>query len=266
MRSGYWQDLTTADFVGSDTTDCIAVLPVAATEQHGPHLPLSTDAVINQGIVEALLSEAGDERSILVLPAINVGCSLEHENFPGTLSVQAGTLIDVWTGIGRDVCRAGIKKLVLLNSHGGQTAIVDLVAVKLRAECEMLVARANYFRFGVPDDLFDTDEISQGIHGGEVETSLMLHIAPQLVRHAFLQDFSTTSSVIDAHSQVLGIEKPIGIGWLAEDLNLHGVVGNAARADAVRGGQYLNYLVERLLLLCDELKACKAQPFDSSAR
>ena len=200
------------------------------------------------------------------MPALPVGHSPEHESFAGTLSADAATLTAMWTDVGRSVARAGVDKLVILNSHGGQKTIVDLVALQLRKQYRMLVARANYFAFGMPQGLFDTQEISNGIHGGEVETSLMLHLTPELVRREHLANFDSAVERFRSRNEMLGIEKPVGIGWLSEDLNPAGVVGNAARADAARGAVYLEFLAERLLTLCEELIDPANQPFDSSAR
>ncbi len=253
MKSGYWQSLTTQDFEGIDSDRTIAVLPVAAIEQHGPHLPLATDAVINAGIIEHALELLSQEPVVLVLPAVEVGHSLEHTSFPGTLTADAATLIDLWCEIGRSVARAGVRKLVILNSHGGQRALVDIAAVKLRAELGMLVVRANYFGFGCPEGLFDGDEIAHGLHGGEIETSLMLHLAPELVRREALDNFASKSAELAAGNGILGIEKPVGIGWMSEDLNIAGVCGNAKRADADRGRVYLEYVAARLAELCAEV-------------
>jgi len=258
IGSGYWQDLTTADFSKLDESTAVAVLPVAAIEQHGPHLPLSTDAVINAGIVARTLEMLGDEPTVLVLPPLPVGHSLEHVNFAGTLSADASTLLDLWCAMGRDVARTGLRKLVLLNSHGGQKSLVDLAAVRLRAEFNLRVARANYFSFGAPAGLFAPEEIVHGIHGGEVETSLMLHLAPELVRRDALADFASGSEALARSNSLLGFEKPVGMGWLSEDLNPAGVCGNAARADAERGGQYLEHLARSFVVLLEELASLES--------
>src|SRR5262249_9443198 len=189
VQSGYWQDRTTADFRLVDPETTVALLPVAAIEQHGPHLPLSTDTVINDGLVRAALALVASRTTLLVLPTFSVGPIPEHTTLPGTLSIADATLADAWTDVGRSVARAGVRKLLILNTHGGQKALVDIVAMRLRAELKMLVARATYFAFGSPPGLFDSAERAHDIHGGEVETSLMLHLAPQLVRKDALADF-----------------------------------------------------------------------------
>jgi creatinine amidohydrolase len=255
VRSGYWADCASTDFGALDPESTIAILPVAAIEQHGPHLPLSTDAVINAGIIRALLARTTAAPLRLVLPALEIGTSHEHGGFPGTLSVDASALGAVWGDVGRSGGRAGVRKLVIFNTHGGQKSLVDQVALRLRADLGMLVVRATYFAFGSPPGLFDAAELVNDIHGGEVETSLMLHLAPELVRKREIADFRGLPHELAARNELLGVEKPIGIGWLSQDLHPKGVVGNAARADAERGAAQLEYLVERFATLLAEVAA-----------
>lgn len=249
----HWQDLTTLHFQALDPERTIAVLPLAAVEQHGPHLPLATDAIINAGLIDGLLQKPAGIARVLVLPAMTIGHSLEHRDYAGTLSLSAETLLANWSEVGSSVARAGLSKLVLLNTHGGQTSLVQLAALRLRAEHRMLVVRANYFGFGSPPGLFEEDELKHGIHGGEMETSLLLHLRPDLVRREALADFTGLPQQLALKNQVLGAEKPIGFGWMSQDLHPMGVVGNAARADAARGKQLLDYLVEKLVLLIEEV-------------
>jgi creatinine amidohydrolase len=257
LRSGYWQDLTTADFESVVPEDVVALMPVAAIEQHGPHLPLATDALINDGVVGAALERSPPRPTLLVLPALSIGASLEHQSFAGTLSVAADALSAVWLDVGRSVARAGIRKLILFNTHGGQRALLDSVALRLRVELSMLVVRATYFSFGTPPGLFDAQELLHDIHGGEVETSLLLHLRPDLVRRDALADFKGLPHELAAQHSLLGVEKPVGIGWLSEDLHAAGVCGNAARADAERGAKHLDYLADRLVTLIGEVGAAR---------
>ena len=144
----FWQDLTTTELDGLDPMSTLALLPVAAIEQHGPHLPLSTDLIINRGIVHEAITRLAPGVRVLVLPEQAIGDSVEHTAFPGTLSLQPELLLALWAEIGRGVTRTGLRKLVILNSHGGQVGFVDQAALRLRAEEHMLVIRANYFTFG----------------------------------------------------------------------------------------------------------------------
>lgn len=256
MHSGYWQELTTVDFDTLDAERTVALLPVAAIEQHGPHLPLATDAVINDGIVRAALPRIdASAATLLVLPALRVGTSTEHESFPGTLSIPPTMLADVWTEVGRGVARAGVRKLVIFNTHGGQKSVVDIAALRLRAERRMLVVRASYFAFGAPPGLYDAAESTHDIHGGEVETSLMLHLRPDLVRLDRAENFRGLPHELAERNRMLGAEKPVGFGWLAEDLHPAGVCGNAANADAERGEAHLAHLAIRLAALVGEVAA-----------
>jgi len=254
----FWHNLTTTDFSGLDPESTVALLPVSAIEQHGPHLPLATDALVGAGLVRAAMELIGDD--LLVLPAIEFGHSLEHADFPGTLSVGAEALLATWIDVGRSVARAGIRKLVLLNTHGGNIPLVQLAALRLRHEMNMLVVRADYFSFGTPPNLFAADELRHGIHGGEVETSLMLHLQPQLVRREALADFSTLSRDMADRNELLGPEKPVGFGWMSQDLNAQGVAGNAVRAEAQSGKILLDYLAQKLAVLIEEVKATPLSP------
>jgi len=255
VRIDEWQQLTSCDLSDVDPESTIALLPVASVEQHGPHLPLGTDALIGQGIIEALPRDADDAPRVLVLPQLAVGDSTEHQGFPGTLSIEAETLIAAWMGIGRSIARAGVRTLVVFNSHGGQVGLLNVVALRLRVEIQMLVVRCSYFAFGTPPGLFAEDELAHGFHGGEVETSLMLHLRPSLVRREHLQDFQALPAQMARHNEVLGVESPLGIGWMSQDLHPAGVCGNAARADAERGAKLVTYLASKLATLIEELAA-----------
>lgn len=255
MHSGYWQELTTSEFDAIDVEKTVAVLPVAAIEQHGPHLPLATDALINAGIVRAALPAIPDDVVALILPPLDYGASSEHGDFNGTLAVEPELLLNVWLNIADDVARAGIRKLVILNSHGGQKSLVDLAALNLRTAHDMLAVRCNYFSFGAPDDLFSKEEWSTGLHGGEIETSLMLHLHPDLVRNEALRHFDSLAATLAKKNRWLGAEKPIGFGWKAQDLNAAGVTGNAAAADAARGRIYLEHIAKSFAELLAEVAA-----------
>ena len=238
----YWQELSSAEIEALDHARSIAILPVGAIEQHGPHLPVGVDAMINLGILERTMAILEPSVQALALPMLPVGKSDEHIAFGGTLTLSAETLIRTWTEIGTSVSRAGIKKLVLFNSHGGQISIMDIVARELRIKEGMLVMAHSWFAGGLPDGIFSDDEIRFGIHAGEIETSIMLHLHPELVSMDRAENFEPLQAVMARE----GYQRlsPVGqgrMGWKAEDLHPSGACGDAASADAERGGLLVDH-------------------------
>ncbi|MCB1461787.1 MAG: creatininase family protein, partial [Nitratireductor sp.] len=169
-RRIWWGDFRTTEFEGIDPDKVIAVLPLAAIEQHGPHLPVSTDTSIMTGMIDTVAGMLPDETSgdldVRFLPIQAVGKSNEHLAFPGTLTLPATVLIDQWSELGASVARAGIRKLVLVNSHGGNEEIMGIVARELRVRFAMMVVKTSWMRFGVPDNIYGETEAKYGIHGG----------------------------------------------------------------------------------------------------
>lgn len=262
--SRYWADWGTQDFARCKASgmleQTIAVLPVAATEQHGPHLPLQVDSALVDGVVSAALPHLAADVPALFLPTQAIGLSPEHARFPGTLTLKAETTIRLWTDIGESVAASGVKKLVLLNSHGGQVGVMDIVARDLRARLSMLVYSVNWF--GLPlvgpqgedvNALFSAHEHRFGIHAGEIETSMMLALAPELVDMAQAQNFASTSEDRSAQYPILGNGKSAKLGWQMQDYNPHGAVGNAAGASADKGRAVLDAAGRALARLLGEL-------------
>src|ERR1700751_1450369 len=208
-----WAEMTWGDFAAADPS-WVAVLPLAAVEQHGPHLPLGTDAFI----VEAYLARARkllpDALNVTFLPPQAIGTSHEHRAFAGTLSLAPETLIRALTDTAESVHRAGLRKLVFANGHGGNVAALDLVALDLRVRLGMLAVPCSLSRFGYPDGLFAAEEVAHGIHGGTVETSLMLAARPDLVRTELAKNFAPASLAMTREVKQLRAGDPVGFGWL----------------------------------------------------
>jgi creatinine amidohydrolase len=200
----FWAELSTGDFRHLDAERTVAVLPVAATEQHGPHLPLCVDSTIVDGLVAAVLQRLPAESAVLFLPTLAIGKSNEHGAFPGTLTLSAHTLIDAWMGLGASVAAAGVRKLVIFNAHGGQSALMDVVSHDLRERHALMVFAVNWYRLGLPAGLVDANELRFGIHGGEIETSLMLALAPHLVDMTQAADFDSSLRRLAATRPLLG--------------------------------------------------------------
>ena len=248
-----WEDLTWQDFAGIDAGRCVAVLPVAAIEQHGPHLPLATDAMINRGILERALAQLDAETPLLVLPAFPVGRSDEHAAFPGTLTLGADTLSRVWFEIGQSVHRAGLRKLVIVNSHGGQPQVCDIVALDLRLRLGMLAVVANTFAFGEPAGLFPEEERRHGIHAGANETSILLHLQPGSVRTALVDAFRPVSVAHDKDHRELRFHGKVAMGWATQDLHPLGACGDARLASAAAGQAIVEHVAARLTVLLQEV-------------
>ncbi len=258
--SPYWSDLSTADFSQLDKARAIAILPVAATEQHGPHLPLSVDTDIVNGVVSAAVPHLAPGFPALFLPTQAVGFSPEHTRFPGTLTLKAETLIRLWTEIGECVAAAGVNKLVLFNAHGGQVGALDLVARDLRARLGMLVYSVSWFNLPLIDAegqdvnaLFSADEHRFGIHAGEIETSMMLALRPGQVRMAQAEYFRSASQARAAEFPIVGNGKSAKLGWQMQDYNAEGAVGNAGAATADKGEALLDAAGRGLAALLAEI-------------
>lgn len=235
MPARHWLALTTEDFRTRDMTRTIAVLPVAAIEQHGPHLPVAVDTAIAEGYLARVMPAVPEDLDVLVLPVQAIGKSNEHLAFPGTLTLTAETAIRAWTEIGESVHRAGCRKLVIVNSHGGNVAVIDIVARDLRVKLGMVAVTCAWHRLGYPDGMFNADEMVHGIHGGEIETSLMLAFRPDLVRMDKAQDFVPRTVAMTHDFSHLRAIQPAGFGWMAQDLHPAGAMGNAAAASAEKG-------------------------------
>ena len=253
----FWADLTTAEFAALDRARTIAVLPVAATEQHGPHLPLDVDTQLVDGVVQAMLPHLAPDLPVLVLPTQAVGLSPEHTGFAGTLTLKAATVIALWTEIAEGVARSGVRKLVLLNSHGGQVGLMDVVGRDLRARLDMLVYSVSWFNLPLGDaqDLFNADEHRFGIHGGDIETSMMLALASHKVDMAQARDFKSTSQARAARFPILGNGRSAKLAWQTQDYNPAGAVGHAAAATADKGRAVLQAAGQALAQLLAEIDA-----------
>ncbi len=227
-----WQDIAEA---GAATARWIAVLPLAAVEQHGPHLPLGVDTFIAEAYLARVRKFLPEELPVTFLPVQRIGVSVEHLAYPGTLSLSATTAIAAWAELGEGLARAGLRKLILVTSHGGNVAAMELVARDLRSRFHMLAVSVGWHRFGYPENTFSGEEKKHGIHGGDIETSLMLAAMPETVRTE--QAPKATPATVDMAREFkwLGAYRPAGFAWMTQDLHATGAIGDATLATAAKG-------------------------------
>ncbi len=248
-----WTEMTWEDFSGSDTRRWIAILPLAATEQHGPQLPLGTDAYIAEAYLDRVRRLIPPALPIVFLPAQKIGQSDEHLAYPGTLTFSSATVIRAWIEIGESVRRAGLSKLVLVTSHGGNVAAMDIVARELRVRHGMLVVTCGWHRFGYPDGLFDVAERRHGIHAGDIETSLILAGRGDTARPERAANAPPASVAMESEFHWLNSSRPAGFGWMTQDLHTSGAVGDATLATAAKGDAALDHGARAFLELLHEI-------------
>lgn len=256
-RKIWWADFPPDDFHDLDKDNTLAVLPLAATEQHGPHLPTETDSAIMDGMLGLLFPKLPADIDARFFAVQRIGASDEHIRFEGTQSMSAQEMVDIIIARGEDAHNHNIRKLVLVNSHGGNEPAMAIAALELRKRHDMMVVKTSWGRFGVPDGLFSADELKTGIHGGDYETSLMLAFQPDEVRMEKAQDFKSATQSAREQFNHLAPQSPHGFAWLAGDLNPHGVVGNAAAATAEKGHQVAQHQTNGFLELLKEVRDAK---------
>ena len=247
-----WQDLTCRDIAALPSSS-VAVMVVGAIEQHGEHLPLSTDLDIGEGLLSAALAHVPPRVSLVVLPPMAVGASDEHLSFPGTLSLSPELAMATLEAHGDAVARAGLQRLVLINSHGGNKAVMDVAALRLRRRHGMLVVKVHYTRMPPPAvDGLPAEELRHGLHGGALETAMMRHLAPHKVRLDKLDYPRSWGEAMAEEGLLLGPEGEGAFAWLAEDLHPGGVVGNAELGTAELGARLVDHYARRIARLLAE--------------
>ncbi len=245
--------MTWTDFAGAPTRRWIAVLPLAAVEQHGPHLPLGVDSFIAQAYLDRVNGLLPADLPVTFLPVQKIGQSDEHVDFPGTLTLSAATVIRLWTEIGESLHRAGLRKLVLVTSHGGNVSAMEIVARDLRVRLGMLVVTCGWHRFGYPDGVFSPQERRHGIHAGDVETSLMLAAHPDSVRMDKAVDAPPSTLAMAQEFKWLSAYRPAGFGWMTQDLHVSGAVGDATLATKDKGEGVLDHGARAFVELLAEM-------------
>jgi creatinine amidohydrolase len=248
-----WTDIRWPDVADAGTARWIAVLPLAATEQHGPHLPLGTDVMIAEAYLARVRELLPDTVPVTFLPVQEIGISTEHIDYPGTLTLPAELALKTWLALGESIARAGIKKLVMITSHGGNSAAMSLVAQDLRAQHGMLAVTTAWSRFGTPEGLFSAEELRHGIHGGAIETSIMLARYPDVVRTDKIANFLPTSIAMEKDYRWLSTQRPAPFAWQAQDLHPSGAAGDATLASAEKGLRLIDHGARAFCELLNEI-------------
>ena len=236
-----WTEIDWPRIAQTDAARWIAVLPLAATEQHGPHLPLETDVLIGEAYLARVRESLPAALPVTFLPVQPVGISTEHIDYPGTKTLPTDVALKAWTAIGEDVARHGIRKLVMVTSHGGNSSAMSLVAQDLRMAHAMLAVTTSWSRFGLPDGLFTAEEIRHGVHGGAIETSIMLAAWPDRVRIDKIANFTPSTIAMEREFKWLSAQRPAPFAWAVQDLHPSGAVGDATQASADKGHKLLDF-------------------------
>ncbi len=244
----HWQDVAKGD-----AARWIAVLPLAATEQHGPHLPLRTDVLIAQAYLARVRELLPASIPATFLPVEEIGISTEHTDYPGTLTLSADAALKAWMAIGERAARAGIRKLVIVTSHGGNSAAMTIVAQDLRAQYGLLAVTTAWSRLSAPEGIFSAEELRHGIHGGAVETSIMLARYPREVRNDAIGNFEPSSIAMEKKYRWLSAHRPAPFAWQAQDLHPSGAAGDATQASAEKGERLLDHGARAFCELLAEL-------------
>ena len=250
---GHWADLTAPEFAALDREGAVAILPIGAIEQHGPHLAMSVDRDLTMAVLTRALPLLDPSLTVLALPVQAIGKSTEHQAWPGTLSLSANTLLRVLHDLAASVQRAGVPRLMILNGHGGNRALLEVACRDLRAELGLITAHVAWDDLAGAEAIVGDTEDAHGLHAGDVETSAMLAAHPNLVRLDRAEDFGS------AHLQWQTAHPDLGLasaalrpGWLMGDLNPKGAIGNAAAATANKGEALLSTAARTLARLVSD--------------
>jgi creatinine amidohydrolase len=256
-----WVDFTSDELARGTTQSTVAILPLAAVEQHGPHLPLGVDLFLVESFLEASLKLTEAKDQIIVLPTLQLGLSPEHEDFVGTISLNAELAIGMCQKLAQAAAHAGVSKLLLFNSHGGNVGLMDIVGREIRRKTGLLVFHSSWYELAQHElmtELFGHHELRFGVHAGAVETSLMMAIRPDLVDVNQLEDHPSAAQFKSTHYPILGDGRSAKQSWMTKDYSPSGAVGNATLASADKGKKLIDHVGQRLLELTREIAQFQA--------
>ncbi|MFM7655916.1 MAG: creatininase family protein [Paracoccaceae bacterium] len=253
---GAWADLTAPEFAALNREGAVAILPIGAVEQHGPHLAMGVDRDLTLAVLDRALPLMSPALTVLTLPVQAIGKSTEHGAWPGTLSLSADTLGRVVGDIAASVARAGVRRLMIVNGHGGNRALLEMSCRDVRAEWGLITAHVAWDDLAEAAGVVGADEAADGLHAGDVETSAMLAAHPGKVRMALARDFGSAHLGWRRAHPGLGLgAAALRPGWLTGDLNPDGAIGNAAAATAKKGHDLLDKAARNLADLVETFSA-----------
>jgi creatinine amidohydrolase/Fe(II)-dependent formamide hydrolase-like protein len=269
--SRYLPYLTSPEIAALPKAQAVVVLAVGSVEQHGPHLPTITDSLVGQTTLGRALERVEPSVQVWVIPPLTYGKSNEHRPFPGTITLSASTMGAVIGDIARSLARSGFRRLILLNSHGGNPQVLDAIARDLHEETGMMLFSISAHRLGLPPSPpLRPEEAIWGMHAGDTETASVLAVAPELVhmdRTAELGDYPKLPPGL-THLGSQGPYGPVGFSWLSADLSTTGVLGDPRQATAEQGAERLEATVARLAEVLVEIASFEmpapAQPLTST--
>lgn len=257
MNKRLWAQLPASAFADGALSEAVAVLPLGASEQHGPHLPISTDSCIAHGMVNAVAGRLPEVSKVLFLPVLEVTNSVEHTNMPGTLSLGRDLTFKLIMELARSVHRAGVRKMVIINAHGGNVAVMVDASHAIRAELSMLCVVTNWMRLGLPDGIVEPEDKAIDIHGGQLETAIMLALRPDLVAMEKAETFTSLQEDLTKAHDLLRAYGPVGFGWMGSDLNPTGAVGDARKAKPSDGTAIISHQGDQMVRLLAEVEQFK---------
>ena len=238
---------------GPVSDETIAVLPLGATEQHGQHLPFETDTMIAQGLSDRLAAQVSKDRDVRFFPAEPIGYSPEHMDHLGSQTLTYAEAIERWTSIGEHASKAGVRRFLILNAHGGNSPLMSIVTQELRVRCSQFATATSWTRFIKQSGIVTANEEAFGIHGGDIETSVMLALSPELVEMEQARDFPNLQEMLAINFKHLRAYGPHAFGWKAADLNRLGVTGNSGMAMAQKGEALINLALTGLKELLEDM-------------
>ncbi|WP_066039318.1 creatininase family protein [Herbiconiux solani] len=251
--------LTTDEIAAIDKSDAVVVQPIGAIEQHGPHLPVVTDALVAERMSELAIARLPEGSNVWQLPTLSYGKSTEHLGRAGTVALSAATLMAVCLDLGRSLAASGFRKLVFVNGHGGQPGLLDVVARDIRVEAGLEVFPMMPGRLGLPDGIEPVDA-DWGIHGGQIETSIVWALEPALVHiDRAVRDGAGAGSVFEGFRH-LSLEGAVPTAWVTDDLSVSGVLGDPTAASLELGQAIVEHQVAGLAAVLLEIRAFAFPP------